>query len=135
MAVDRDGRSREVEIRVAFRRDRKKVAFAARRFDCKIYGRSFLSFTRFPKHLNLCVFTKFHMRSYKTCVFFFLFFFLLKHNFDLHISICLQIFTIIIFLQAISCLKRATYMAPFEWKILYNLGIIHLTMQQYPYKF
>ena len=23
-------------------------------------------------------------------------------------------------------------MAPFEWKILYNLGIIHLTMQQYP---
>ena len=22
-------------------------------------------------------------------------------------------------------------MAPFEWKILYNLGIIHLTMQQY----
>ena len=26
-------------------------------------------------------------------------------------------------------------MAPFEWKILYNLGIIHLTMQQYPYSF
>lgn len=51
----------------------KKVAFAERRFDCKIYGRSFLSFTRFPKHLNLCVFTKFHMRSYKTCVFFFFF--------------------------------------------------------------
>ena len=25
-------------------------------------------------------------------------------------------------------------MAPFEWKILYNLGIIHLTMQQYPLK-
>lgn len=60
---------------MAFRRDRKKVAFAERRFDCKIYGRSFLSFTRFPKHLNLCVFTKFHMRSYKTCVLFFLFFF------------------------------------------------------------
>lgn len=35
------------------------------------------------------------------------------------------------YVAAISCLKRATYMAPFEWKILYNLGIIHLTMQQY----
>ena len=34
-------------------------------------------------------------------------------------------------LQAISCLKRATYLAPFEWKILYNLGLVHLTMQQY----
>ena len=33
--------------------------------------------------------------------------------------------------QAISCLKRATYLAPFEWKILYNLGLVHLTMQQY----
>ena len=35
-------------------------------------------------------------------------------------------------LQAISCLKRATYLAPFEWKILYNLGLIHLTLNQYP---
>ena len=34
--------------------------------------------------------------------------------------------------QAISCLKRAAYMAPFEWQIIYNLGLIHLTMQQYP---
>ena len=34
--------------------------------------------------------------------------------------------------QAISCLKRATYLAPFEWKILYNLGLVHLSMQQYP---
>ena len=33
--------------------------------------------------------------------------------------------------QAISCLKRATYLAPFEWKVLYNLGLVHLTMQQY----
>ena len=63
-----------------------------------------------------------------------LYFFLYKYNFDLHISNCLEIFIIIVLLQAISCLKRATYMAPFEWKILYNLGIIHLTMQQYPYK-
>lgn len=35
------------------------------------------------------------------------------------------------YVAAISCLKRATYMAPFDWKILCNLGIIHLTMQQY----
>lgn len=32
---------------------------------------------------------------------------------------------------AISCLKRANYLAPFDWKILYNLGLVHLTMQQY----
>uniref|UniRef100_A0A2K5QEA1 Bardet-Biedl syndrome 4 n=1 Tax=Cebus imitator TaxID=2715852 RepID=A0A2K5QEA1_CEBIM len=29
------------------------------------------------------------------------------------------------------CLKRANYLAPFDWKILYNLGLVHLTMQQY----
>lgn len=34
-------------------------------------------------------------------------------------------------LQAISCLKRANYLAPLDWKILYNLGLVHLTMQQY----
>ena len=34
-------------------------------------------------------------------------------------------------LQAISCLKRANYLSPFDWKILYNLGLVHLTMQQY----
>ncbi|XP_063102853.1 Bardet-Biedl syndrome 4 protein isoform X3 [Cavia porcellus] len=33
--------------------------------------------------------------------------------------------------KAISCLKRANYLAPFDWKILYNLGLVHLTMQQY----
>ncbi|KXJ17659.1 Bardet-Biedl syndrome 4 protein [Exaiptasia diaphana] len=33
--------------------------------------------------------------------------------------------------KAISCLKRAAYMAPFEWYIVYNLGLLHLTMQQY----
>jgi hypothetical protein len=27
------------------------------------------------------------------------------------------------FVAAISCLKRASYLAPFDWKILYNLGI------------
>ncbi|XP_027229476.2 BBSome complex member BBS4 isoform X1 [Penaeus vannamei] len=35
------------------------------------------------------------------------------------------------YVAAISCLKRANYLAPFEWKILYNLGLVHLTMQQY----
>ena len=36
-----------------------------------------------------------------------------------------------LYLQAISCLKRANYLAPFDWKILYNLGLVHLTMQQF----
>ncbi|XP_060116173.1 Bardet-Biedl syndrome 4 protein isoform X2 [Heteronotia binoei] len=35
------------------------------------------------------------------------------------------------FVAAISCLKRANYLAPFDWKVLYNLGLVHLTMQQY----
>lgn len=34
-------------------------------------------------------------------------------------------------MQAIACLKRANYLAPFDWKILYNLGLAHLHMQQY----
>lgn len=34
-------------------------------------------------------------------------------------------------LQAFSCLKRAHYLSPFDWKVLYNLGLVHLTMQQY----
>lgn len=33
--------------------------------------------------------------------------------------------------QAISCLKRANYLSPFDWKVLYNLGLVHLTMQQF----
>ena len=33
--------------------------------------------------------------------------------------------------KAISCLKRANYLSPFDWKILYNLGLLHLTMQQH----
>ncbi|XP_074863292.1 BBSome complex member BBS4 isoform X2 [Carettochelys insculpta] len=35
------------------------------------------------------------------------------------------------YVAAISCLKRANYLAPFDWKVLYNLGLVHLTMQQY----
>lgn len=38
---------------------------------------------------------------------------------------------LLIYIQAISCLKRANYLAPFDWKILYNLGLVHLSMQQY----
>ena len=34
-------------------------------------------------------------------------------------------------LQAISCLKRAIYLAPLEWKVLYNLGLVHLHMEKY----
>jgi tetratricopeptide (TPR) repeat protein len=33
--------------------------------------------------------------------------------------------------QAISCLKRANYLSPFDWKTLYNLGLVHLTTKQY----
>ena len=34
------------------------------------------------------------------------------------------------FVASISCLKRANYLAPFDWKILHNLGLVHLTMEQ-----
>lgn len=33
-------------------------------------------------------------------------------------------------LQAISCLKRAAYLAPFEWMIAFNLGLVHLATDQ-----
>lgn len=29
------------------------------------------------------------------------------------------------------CLKRSNFLAPFDHKVLYNLGLIHLIMQQY----
>lgn len=32
---------------------------------------------------------------------------------------------------ALSCLKRAMYLDPFEWLIAYNLGIVHLCTKQY----
>ncbi|XP_061888264.1 Bardet-Biedl syndrome 4 protein isoform X1 [Entelurus aequoreus] len=35
------------------------------------------------------------------------------------------------YVASISCLKRAHYLSPFDWKVLYNLGLVHLTMQQY----
>ncbi|XP_076809666.1 BBSome complex member BBS4-like isoform X1 [Clavelina lepadiformis] len=35
------------------------------------------------------------------------------------------------YVAAISCLKRANYLSPFDWRILYNLGLLHLTMEQY----
>ena len=31
------------------------------------------------------------------------------------------------YVAAISCLKRANYLAPFDWKILYNLGKHYLS--------
>ncbi|XP_078541157.1 BBSome complex member BBS4 isoform X1 [Lissotriton helveticus] len=39
------------------------------------------------------------------------------------------------YVAAISCLKRANYLAPFDWKVLSNLGLVHLTMQQYASSF
>lgn len=36
---------------------------------------------------------------------------------------------------AISCLKRARYLSPFDWKILYNLSLLHLSMEQYASSF
>lgn len=38
-------------------------------------------------------------------------------------------------LQAISCLKRANYLAPLDWKTLYNLGLVHLRCEQYTSSF
>eukprot|EP00760_Papus_ankaliazontas_P025637 PhM_4_TR2829/c0_g1_i1/m.10480/K16531/BBS4; Bardet-Biedl syndrome 4 protein len=32
---------------------------------------------------------------------------------------------------AVSCLKRALYLAPFEWIIAYNLGLVYLNSEQY----
>ena len=34
------------------------------------------------------------------------------------------------FVAAVSCLKRANYLAPFELYILYNLALVHLHLQQ-----
>ncbi len=35
------------------------------------------------------------------------------------------------YIAAIACLKRALYLAPFEWIIAYNLGLVHLNTGQY----
>eukprot|EP00759_Apiculatamorpha_spiralis_P038818 PhF_6_TR37857/c0_g1_i1/m.56384/K16531/BBS4; Bardet-Biedl syndrome 4 protein len=35
------------------------------------------------------------------------------------------------YIAAISCLKRALYLAPFEWIIAYNLGLVFLHTEQY----
>ena len=32
---------------------------------------------------------------------------------------------------AISCLKRAVYLAPLEWIISYNLGVVYMNTEQY----
>eukprot|EP00696_Hemimastix_kukwesjijk_P017136 gnl/Hemi2/5715_TR1968_c0_g1_i1.p1 gnl/Hemi2/5715_TR1968_c0_g1~~gnl/Hemi2/5715_TR1968_c0_g1_i1.p1 ORF type:complete len:417 (+),score=105.78 gnl/Hemi2/5715_TR1968_c0_g1_i1:80-1330(+) len=35
------------------------------------------------------------------------------------------------YIAAVSCLKRALYLDPFEWIISYNLGLVHLYQSQY----
>ncbi len=35
------------------------------------------------------------------------------------------------YVAAVSCLKRAVYLAPFEWIIAYNLGVVFLAIEQY----
>ncbi|XP_033119687.1 Bardet-Biedl syndrome 4 protein-like [Anneissia japonica] len=35
------------------------------------------------------------------------------------------------YFAAVSSLKRANYLSPFDWKVLYNLGLVHLSMHQY----
>ncbi|KAL1129675.1 hypothetical protein AAG570_012620 [Ranatra chinensis] len=35
------------------------------------------------------------------------------------------------FVAAISCLKRANYLNPLDWKTLFNLGLVHLHTKQY----
>lgn len=35
------------------------------------------------------------------------------------------------YIAAISCLKRANYLNPLDWKTLYNLGLVHINTKQY----
>ncbi|EGD81027.1 hypothetical protein PTSG_10970 [Salpingoeca rosetta] len=35
------------------------------------------------------------------------------------------------YVAAIACLKRAAYLAPFEWMVAFNLGLVHLTVGQH----
>uniref|UniRef100_A0A0M3IEF8 TPR_REGION domain-containing protein n=1 Tax=Ascaris lumbricoides TaxID=6252 RepID=A0A0M3IEF8_ASCLU len=35
------------------------------------------------------------------------------------------------YVAAISCLKKANYLSPLDWKICFNLGLVHNAMQQY----
>uniref|UniRef100_A0A8D9DV85 Bardet-Biedl syndrome 4 protein homolog n=2 Tax=Cacopsylla melanoneura TaxID=428564 RepID=A0A8D9DV85_9HEMI len=35
------------------------------------------------------------------------------------------------FVAAISCLKRAIYLSPLDWKINYNMGLLHVHTRQY----
>lgn len=34
------------------------------------------------------------------------------------------------YFAAVACLKKALYLDPFDWLISYNLGLIHLAIQQ-----
>ncbi len=35
------------------------------------------------------------------------------------------------YVAAISCLKKAQYLEPFKWSIVFNLGLVHLSYKQY----
>jgi len=35
------------------------------------------------------------------------------------------------YIAAVACLKKALYLDPFDWIIAFNLGIVHLTCQQF----
>ena len=35
------------------------------------------------------------------------------------------------FVAAVACLKKATYLSPFEWILSYNLGVVHLSTGQF----
>jgi tetratricopeptide (TPR) repeat protein len=43
----------------------------------------------------------------------------------------LDTYRVFFLFQAISCLKRAIYLHPFNWIALYNLGLVHLYTRQY----
>lgn len=34
-------------------------------------------------------------------------------------------------ISAISCLNKANYLCPLDWKVLYNLSLCYLSMQQF----
>lgn len=43
----------------------------------------------------------------------------------------ISIYCVFFLFQAISCLKRAIYLHPFNWIALYNLGLVHIYTRQY----
>jgi Bardet-Biedl syndrome 4 protein len=35
------------------------------------------------------------------------------------------------YVSAIACLRRALYLDPFQWRVSYDLGVVHLCTEQY----